>query len=124
MRACLPAAAAVLLLAGAATDARAQPFRWVDEQGNVHYVGTRDQVPEQYRPQLPAETPPEPAKSDLRLTPDVSRGGSGECVLRIIGARGRSDVARSYPNCVDCGRAIEALGGDERRRARCVAVGR
>ena len=36
------------LLLGAAS-ADAQTFRWVDDEGNPHYVGSLDQVPEQYR---------------------------------------------------------------------------
>ena len=44
-------------------------YRWVDEQGNVHYAGRRDQVPERYRPQLTPEGSIDPPKPRL---PDAS----------------------------------------------------
>lgn len=56
---------ASILLTIAPIPASAQAYRWVDEQGNVHYSGTIDSIPERYRPQLqkfrPSASPAPPA---------------------------------------------------------------
>jgi len=103
-----------------ATDAAAQVYRWVDEWGAVHYAGSRDEVPEQYRSQLPAD------QSPWQPTPDVSSRRPppipGECILLIPGLR-RPRESRSYPNCDECRQAVDGLGADKAARASCIPVG-
>ncbi len=117
----------VLLLALTlfATGAAAQVFRWVDEQGGVHYAGSRDQVPEQYRSQLPPESPPEPAKPAPGPVPEVSRQPAnipGECILLIQGLI-RARESRSYRNCDECRKAVEVMRPEEAARASCIPAG-
>ena len=121
----------LLALTLVATDAAAQTYRWVDEQGQVHYAGSREQVPEQYRPQLPpaepaapgASTPAEPGAS----TPEASGRPptllAGECMLLIPGGTRRPHDSRSYPNCDECRKAVEGLGADQAARASCIPLG-
>jgi hypothetical protein len=106
-------------LAGAQT-----AYRWVDEQGNVHYAGRRDQVPERYRNQLPAEAgggPPRP-----QLAPPAPRGiggaVTGECILRVRGTERRRGSSQSYPSCDACWKALKRLGREDAPRAECVAT--
>jgi len=77
----------VFLLVGVADPAAAQTYRWVDEQGNPHYAGRRDQVPERYRSQLPGEKPGEPPKPRLPSTrpSGITSKVTGECTLRVRG---------------------------------------
>jgi hypothetical protein len=108
------------------TDAGAQAYRWVDENGNVNYAGSRDQVPEPYRSQLPAVDQPEsPAKPTSGRTPDVNPRanvrGPTECILVIQGTRRRPGGERSFPTCDECRKAIEALHDDEAVKAACIA---
>ncbi len=117
----------VLLLALTlfATGAAAQVFRWVDEQGGVHYAGRRDQVPEQYRSQLPPENPPEPATPAPQPVPEVSRQPAnipGECILLIQGLI-RARESRSYRNCDECRKAVEVMRPEEAARASCIPAG-
>jgi hypothetical protein len=117
-----------LLLAGPA--AAAQPgyvgYRWVDEQGNVHYAGRRDQVPERYRHQLPSERGPEPGKVQAGgPTPPVTGGRVGppvsaECVLRVRGTEQRRGSSQSFPDCDACQKALKARGAEEAGRSECV----
>jgi hypothetical protein len=129
----------LLVVTLVATDAAAQGYRWVDEQGQVHYAGSREQVPEPYRSQLPPDQPPAPEPStsvpstsapstpapstSVPSTPDVSSRPPtlvpGECILLIPGSRRPRD-ARSYPNCDECRKAVEGLGTDEAARASCI----
>lgn len=66
----------VVLLAPAV--ALAQAYRWVDEQGKVHYSEGLDSVPPQYRATAtpiqfpkapPPPPPPAPEKTDAEKTP-------------------------------------------------------
>jgi hypothetical protein len=113
----------LLALTLVATDAAAQTYRWVDEQGQVHYAGSRDQVPEPYRSQLPAAEPDAAGPS----TPDVSSRPPtlvpGECLLLIPGGTRRPRDSRSYPNCDECRKAVEGLGPNQAARAACIPVG-
>src|SRR5438309_324343 len=86
-------AVALLLVAG---DAAAQPYRYVDEQGQVHYVARRDQVPERYRGQLGPAKPGEPAKP--LLTPNPG-GRAGATLPRSVSFRPSSSIGplRSGP---------------------------
>ena len=57
--------------------ALAQAYRWVDEQGKVHYAEGLDSVPLQYRaaarpiefPKAPTPPPPEPEKTEGEKKP-------------------------------------------------------
>jgi hypothetical protein len=118
---------ALLLIAG---EARAQlaGYRWVDDQGNVHYSGRRDQVPEQYRSQLGPEGPAEPPKPRLPEPPGASARvpGPGECVLRFRSTAARPGSSRSYPSCEACWKALAQMQRgeatrDEASRAECIA---
>ena len=114
-----------------ATDAAAQTYRWVDEQGQVHYAGSREQVPEQYRPQLPPAEPAAPGASTPAApgasTPEASGRPptllAGECMLLIPGGTRRPHDSRSYPNCDECRKAVEGLGADQAARASCIPLG-
>ena len=104
------------------TDAGAQAYRWVDENGNVNYTGSRDQVPERYRSQLPAVDQPEsPAKPTSDIKPRTNVRGPSECILVIQGTRRRPGGDRSYPTCDECRKAIDALRDDEAMKAACIA---
>jgi len=117
----------VLMLLGTALPVAAQlpGYRWLDEQGNVHYVGRRDQVPEQYRRQLPPEGPAEPPRPVLPAPPGASTASApdlGECVLRFRGTAARKSASRSYPSCEACRKALAGLTGEEAARAECIAA--
>ena len=77
----------LFLALGVASEAAAQTYRWVDEQGNPHYVGRRDQVPERYRYQLPGEKPGEPPRPRLPSSrpTGIATKVTGECTLRVRG---------------------------------------
>jgi hypothetical protein len=110
----------VLVASGAA--AQVTGYRWVDERGDVHYAGRRDQVPEQYRSQLAPEGPTEPPKPRLPEPPATARGPeSGECLLRFRGTAARPGASRSYPSCEACRKALALLRGEEAARAECIA---
>ena len=97
-------------------------YRWVDEQGNVHYAGRRDQVPEKYRPQLTPEGSIDPPKPRLPEPPNTARGPEpGECQLRFRGTAAHRSAARSYPSCEACRKALAVLRGEEAARAECIA---
>jgi hypothetical protein len=111
----LPRVLIGLLLALAILTAKAEAqrvYRWVDEQGNAHYAGTRNDVPERYRSQLPPDAPPadaprepaRPSRSPERVGPRV------RCVLRIgASTRFPPQPQRRYENCDACLRAVEEL---------------
>ena len=111
------------LLVSAAT-ADAQTFRWVDDEGNPHYVGSIDQVPEQYRSQFEP-----PASSDATRSspsgerPRRSRAAAGECVLKVARTRTQPGSLRSYPNCEACRRALERRARARSRPRRLRAAG-
>ncbi len=97
-------------------------YRWVDEQGNVHYAGRRDQVPERYRPQLTPEGAIDPPKPRLPEPPNTARRPEpGECQLRFRGTAAHRSAARSYPSCEACRKALALLRGEEAARAECIA---
>jgi hypothetical protein len=111
-----------LPLVAAPAPAQVLGYRWVDDQGHVHYSGRRDQVPEPYRSQLAPEGPGEPAKPVLPEPPKSARVPEpGECVLRFRGTAARPGASRSYPSCEACWKALAQLGGEERARAECLA---
>jgi Domain of unknown function (DUF4124) len=112
----------VLLLVASEAAAQLTGYRWVDDQGNVHYAGRRDQVPEQYRSQLAPDGPREPLKPRLPEPPRSARVPEpGECVLRFRGTAARPGASRSYPTCQACWKALAMLGGEEKTRAECIA---
>ena len=118
--------ALLLALMIVTTDAGAQAYRWVDENGNVNYAGSRDQVPEQYRSQLPGVDQPEsPAKPTSGPTPDIKPRanvrGPSECILVVQGTSRRPGGSRSYPTCDECRKAIDKLRDDEAVKAACIA---
>ena len=112
------------LLVAAASPALAQrSYRWVDGQGNIHYAGRRDQVPEAYRDQLPPERPGEAPRPQVG---SVVRGAPrpaapGECVLRFRGTERRPGASQFYANCDACWKALKAMRGEEAARAECIA---
>ncbi len=115
-------ALALLCVTGAAAQV-VVGYRFVDEQGNVHYVGRRDLVPEQYRGQLAPEGPREPPKPVLPEPPrSVHVPEPNECVLRFRGTAARKAAARSYPSCEACRKALATLTGEEATRAECIAA--
>jgi hypothetical protein len=97
-----------------------QAYRWLDEQGNVHYVGRRDLVPERYRGQLPSEYPGEP-RPRLPGTGAPRAAAPGECVLRFRGTERRAGASQFYPSCAACWKALKAMRGEEAARAECIA---
>jgi len=110
----------VLVMAPSAA-APVQGFRWVDDEGNVHYAARRDQVPERYRTQLgpvKAGEPPRP-----QITPNVSgrRGAPRGCVLRLRGTERQRGASHTYASCDLCRAALHALQPDDLKRAECVA---
>ena len=111
-------AVALLLVAG---DAAAQPYRYVDEQGQVHYVARRDQVPERYRGQLGPAKPGEPAKPLLTPNPGGRAGAPWGCILRLRGTERRRGSSHSYANCDACRKALQGLSAEEAGRAECFA---
>ena len=121
----------LLALTLAATDAAAQTYRWIDEQGQVHYAGSREQVPEPYRSQLPpaepaapgASTPAAPGASTPEASSQPPTPLPGECILLIPGGTRRPRDSRSYPNCDECRAAVEGLGADQAARASCIPLG-
>jgi len=113
----------VVLSLGAA-DAAAQVYGWVDEDGNAHYVGTLEEVPERFRPPRPSDEAREPATPDPGLGPPERPRAhvSEECVLRITGRSPWRGSVRSYPSCEACRKALEAMPRDEAARAACVLM--
>ena len=114
----------LLVLLAAVGDAAAQSYRWVDEQGNPHYVGRRDQVPERYRSQLPGEKPGEPPKPRLPSSrpTGIASKVTGECTLRVRGTEQHRSASSSYPNCDACAKALDHMRGEARSRAECIAT--
>jgi hypothetical protein len=127
MRAWVGALVLLALTAGVAPAQQPQGYRWVDDQGNVGYAGRRDQVPERYRDQLPAERTVDPAKpkggpAAIPSERSVGRPVSAECVLRFRGTERKQGASQSYPDCDACNKALRALGGEDANRAECVAT--
>ena len=104
--------------------AAAQPikgYRWVDEEGNVHYAARRDQVPERYRVQLGPVKPGEPPKPQLTPNATGRAGAPKGCILRLRGTERQRGSSRSYANCDLCREALAALDETDARRAECFA---
>ena len=114
---------AVLLL-GVGGEAAAQTYRWIDEQGNPHYAGRRDQVPERYRNQLPDAKPGEPPRPKLpsNRPTGVSSKVTGECQLRVRGTEQHRASSSSYPSCDACAKALDQMRGETKSRAECIAT--
>lgn len=114
----------LFLALGVASEAAAQTYRWVDEQGNPHYVGRRDQVPERYRYQLPGEKPGEPPRPRLPSSrpTGIATKVTGECTLRVRGTEQHRASSSSYPNCEACWKALDQMRGEPRTRAECLAT--
>lgn len=115
--------ALLLALIVTASPAMAQPaYRWVDGQGNVHYAGRRDQVPEAYREQLLPVQPGEPPRP--RVGPAVTAtprpAVPGECVLRFRGTERRRGASQFYPSCDACWKVLKGMKGEEAARAECI----
>jgi hypothetical protein len=112
---------ALLGLVALGAEAAALSYRWVDEQGTVHYAARRDQVPERYREQLGPRRPGEPPTP--RLTPNATRGAGAPhgCILRLRGTEKTRGSSASYPSCDSCRQALETLGDADARRAECFA---
>jgi hypothetical protein len=112
----------LLALVASAAPAEAQTFRWVDDEGNPHYVGSIEQVPEQYRSQF---EPPASKKDEVvpvRGASDAIPSAAGECVLKVARTRTQPGSLRSYPSCEACRRALDAVRGPDRGLADCVPL--
>ncbi|HEU5195613.1 MAG TPA: DUF4124 domain-containing protein [Methylomirabilota bacterium] len=109
-----------LLVSGAGAQA-IKGYRWVDDQGNVHYAARRDQVPERYRDQLGPVKPGEPPKPVLTPSPTGRAGTPRGCVLRLRGNERLRGSSYSYANCDLCREALHALGESDLKRAECFA---
>ena len=112
----------LLALVANAAPAGAQTFRWVDDEGNPHYVGSIEQVPEQYRSQFEAPASKKDAVVPVRGASDAIPSAAGECVLKVARTRTQPGSLRSYPNCEACRRALDAVRGPERGLADCVPL--
>src|SRR5262249_30556859 len=109
----------ILGIGGEATAQTAPTYRWIDEQGNPHYAGRRDQVPERYRNQLPDAKPGEPPRPKLPSSPratGVSSKVTGECQLRVRGTEQHRASSSSYPNCEACAKALDQMRGEAKSR--------
>jgi len=117
--------ASVLLLAGlvvaSGADAQVKGFRWVDDEGNVHYAARRDQVPERYRAQLGPVKPGEPAKPQLTPNATGKPGTPRGCILRLRGTERARGSSHSYASCDACREALHALDDETAKRAECFA---
>ena len=112
----------LLAMVASAAPAEAQTFRWVDDEGNPHYVGSIDQVPEQYRSQFEPPASKKDAVVPVRGASDAIPSAAGECVLKVARTRTQSGSLRSYPNCEACRRALDAVRGPDRGLAECVPL--
>ena len=112
----------LLALVACAAPAEAQTFRWVDDEGNPHYVGSIEQVPEQYRSQF---EPPASKKDEVvpvRGASGAIPSAAGECVLKVARTLTQPGSLRSYPSCEACRRALDAVRGPDRGLADCVPL--
>ena len=113
----LVASVAVAAVAGA----QVKGFRWVDDEGGVHYAARRDQVPERYRAQLGPVKPGEPAKPVLVPNPTGRAGTPRGCILRLRGTEKVRGSSHSYDSCDACRKALHALDAETIKRAECFA---
>ena len=106
-----------------ASGAEAQPkgYRWVDDEGTVHYASRRDQVPERYRAQLGPVKPGEPAKPQLTPNATGKPGTPRGCILRLRGTERVRGSSHSYASCDACREALHALDDETAKRAECFA---
>jgi uncharacterized protein DUF4124 len=110
-----------LLLAAVPAGAQVKGYRWVDDEGNVHYAARRDQVPERYRTQLGPAKPGEPPKPQLTPNATGRPGTPRGCVLRLRGTERARGASYSYANCDRCREALAGLDAEDTKRAECVA---
>ena len=110
---------ALVLASGA--EAQVKGYRWVDDEGTVHYASRRDQVPERYRSQLGAPKPGDPPAP--RLAPRVSGRASVPtgCILRLRGTERARGSSFSFATCDACRKALRELRGEDARRGECFA---
>jgi uncharacterized protein DUF4124 len=113
----LVASVALAAVAGA----QVKGFRWIDDEGNVHYSARRDQVPERYRSQLGPPKPGEPARPQLTPNATGRAGVPRGCILRLRGTERQRGSSHSYRSCDACRQALHALGEDAQKRAECFA---
>ena len=125
MRLCGRVVVEVLLLASfavaAVAGAQVKGYRWVDDEGNVHYAARRDQVPERYREQLGPVKPGEPPKPQLTPNPTGRAGVPRGCILRLRGTERQRGSSHSYASCDLCREALHALSESDAKRAECFA---
>src|ERR1700752_1067665 len=109
----------IMLVLVTASGAAAQPpYRWIDEDGNSHYVSRRDQVPERYRAQLGPVKPGEPPKPQLGA--DGRSGTLPEgCVLRLRSNEREAGSSHAYKTCEECWKVMAKLSEKESNRAEC-----
>jgi hypothetical protein len=109
-----------LVLAGGA-EAQVRGYRWVDDEGTVHYASRRDQVPERYRSQLSAPKPGDPPAPRLApSTPGRSVVPRG-CILRLRGTERARGSSFSFATCDACRKALRGLRSEDARRGECFA---
>ena len=107
--------------AGSADAQAIKGYRWVDDEGNVHYAARRDQVPERYRAQLGPVKPGEPPKPVLTPNPTGRAGTPRGCILRLRGTERQRGSSHSYANCDLCREALHTLSDSDAKRAECFA---
>ena len=110
-----------VLVVAAGAGAEVKGFRWVDDEGHVHYAARRDQVPERYRAQLGPVKSGEPRRPQLTPNATGRAGAPRGCVLRLRGTERRRGASYSYASCDLCREALHTLGADDLKRAECFA---
>jgi hypothetical protein len=95
------AIAGLLLGALAAAPAPAEVYRWVDENGELHFTGDLNQVPPRYRNRATAPLTDE--KSTLNVTPQEAAPDPGSPreerlrALRRLNAQGAAAPSKAQP---------------------------
>lgn len=84
-------AGALLLVVGTVTPANAEIFRYVDEEGNTHYVESINKVPEQYRDQVRSISGQKMPSYQGRPPATDSSGASGSAPPAVRGIIGDND---------------------------------
>ena len=111
---------AVLVLAGGA-DAQVKGYRWVDDDGTVHYASRRDQVPERFRSQLNPPKPGDPPAPRLAPAAPGHRVVPRGCILRLRGTERARGSSFSFTTCDACRKALRGLSGEDAKRGECYA---